>query len=76
MSLGLSSFFIKASVAALKAYPRLNAEIQGDEISVAIDGKDIGSFHSAGIANPTKRMLRFSVPRNTVVDDVKIYRKG
>lgn len=54
----------------------LQVAIQGDEISVAIDGKDVGSFHSAGIAHPTKRMLRFSVPRNAVVDDVKIYRKG
>lgn len=32
VNLGLSSFFVKATVAALKAFPRLNAEIQGDEI--------------------------------------------
>jgi 2-oxoglutarate dehydrogenase E2 component (dihydrolipoamide succinyltransferase) len=32
VGLGLSSFFIKAAVAALEAYPRLNAEIQGDEM--------------------------------------------
>jgi 2-oxoglutarate dehydrogenase E2 component (dihydrolipoamide succinyltransferase) len=31
ISLGLSSFFIKASIGALKAFPRVNAEIQGDE---------------------------------------------
>lgn len=31
IGLGLSSFFVKASVGALKAFPRLNAEIQGDE---------------------------------------------
>jgi 2-oxoglutarate dehydrogenase E2 component (dihydrolipoamide succinyltransferase) len=30
--LGIASFFVKASVAALKEFPRLNAEIQGDEI--------------------------------------------
>jgi 2-oxoglutarate dehydrogenase E2 component (dihydrolipoamide succinyltransferase) len=30
--LGFSSFFVKASVAALRAFPPLNAEIQGDEI--------------------------------------------
>ena len=34
------------------------------------------SFRSPGIAHPTKRMLRFSVPRNAVVDDVKIYNKS
>lgn len=32
VSLGLTSFFVKASVAALRRFPRLNAEIQGDEI--------------------------------------------
>jgi 2-oxoglutarate dehydrogenase E2 component (dihydrolipoamide succinyltransferase) len=32
VNLGLSSFFVKASVGALRAYPRLNAEIQGDEM--------------------------------------------
>jgi 2-oxoglutarate dehydrogenase E2 component (dihydrolipoamide succinyltransferase) len=31
VSLGLSSFFIKAAIGALKAFPRLNAEIQDKE---------------------------------------------
>jgi len=31
VGLGFMSFFTKAVVGALKAYPRLNAEIQGDE---------------------------------------------
>jgi hypothetical protein len=53
----------------------LQVQIAGDEMSVAIDGQAVGSFQSPGIAHPTKRMLRFSVPRNAVVDDVKIYRK-
>ncbi len=30
--LGIASFFVKASVAALRQFPLLNAEIQGDEI--------------------------------------------
>ncbi len=30
--LGIVSFFVKAGLSALKAFPRLNAEIQGDEI--------------------------------------------
>jgi 2-oxoglutarate dehydrogenase E2 component (dihydrolipoamide succinyltransferase) len=30
--LGIASFFVKASIAALRAFPRFNAEIQGDEI--------------------------------------------
>jgi 2-oxoglutarate dehydrogenase E2 component (dihydrolipoamide succinyltransferase) len=32
VNLGLSSFFIKATIAALREFPRLNAEIQGDEM--------------------------------------------
>jgi 2-oxoglutarate dehydrogenase E2 component (dihydrolipoamide succinyltransferase) len=32
VSLGIASFFVKAAVAALRAFPQINAEIQGDEI--------------------------------------------
>ena len=32
VSLGFMSFFVKASIGALKSYPRLNAEIEGTEI--------------------------------------------
>lgn len=32
VSLGIASFFVKAAVAALRAFPQLNAEVQGDEI--------------------------------------------
>jgi 2-oxoglutarate dehydrogenase E2 component (dihydrolipoamide succinyltransferase) len=32
VGLGIASFFVKASVAALRAFPRLNAEIQGEDI--------------------------------------------
>ena len=32
VGLGIASFFVKASVAALRAFPLINAEIQGDEI--------------------------------------------
>lgn len=34
VGLGIASFFVKVSVAALRAFPQLNAEIQGDEIVV------------------------------------------
>jgi hypothetical protein len=54
----------------------LQVKMEGDEISVSVDGKTVGSFRSPGIAHPTKRMLRLSVPHNAVVDDVKIYRKN
>jgi 2-oxoglutarate dehydrogenase E2 component (dihydrolipoamide succinyltransferase) len=32
VSLGIVSFFVKAAIGALKDFPRLNAEIQGDEM--------------------------------------------
>ena len=32
VSLGISSFFVKAAVGALREFPRINAEIQGDEM--------------------------------------------
>ena len=32
VGLGISSFFVKVSVAALREFPQINAEIQGDEI--------------------------------------------
>jgi 2-oxoglutarate dehydrogenase E2 component (dihydrolipoamide succinyltransferase) len=32
VGLGIASFFVKASIAALRAFPRLNAEIQGEEM--------------------------------------------
>ena len=32
VSLGIASFFVKASVGALREFPRINAEIQGDEM--------------------------------------------
>lgn len=32
VGLGIASFFVRAAVGALKAFPQINAEIQGDEI--------------------------------------------
>ncbi len=51
----------------------LIVKINGDTLTVLIDGKKVGSFSSEGIAHPTKRTLRLAVARNAVVDDVKIY---
>lgn len=51
----------------------LAVTIAGDKIAVTIDGKPAGSFTSEGFAHPTKRMLRLAVPKQAVVDDLKIY---
>jgi 2-oxoglutarate dehydrogenase E2 component (dihydrolipoamide succinyltransferase) len=32
VGLGIASFFVKAAIGALKAFPQINAEVQGDEI--------------------------------------------
>jgi 2-oxoglutarate dehydrogenase E2 component (dihydrolipoamide succinyltransferase) len=32
VSLGMTAFFVKAAIGALRAFPRINAEIQGDEM--------------------------------------------
>jgi hypothetical protein len=53
----------------------LQVTVQGDTVSVSIDGEKIASFSSEGIAHPTKRTLRLAVPRNAVVDDVMVFAK-
>ena len=48
VNLGLTSFFVKATIGALREFPRINAEIQGDEmvlkhyfdIGVAVGAKE------------------------------------
>ena len=54
----------------------LGVQVQEDTVTVAIDGKQVGAFSSDGFAHPTKKMLRLSVPKQAVVDDVKIYSKS
>jgi len=52
---------------------KLEIDISGENVSVAIDDKETAAFSSEGFAHPTKRMLRLSVPKQAVVDDLKIY---
>jgi len=52
----------------------LRVTIIGKTLRAEIDGKKVGEFSSEGIAHPTKRLLRLAVPKNAVVDDLKIYR--
>jgi 2-oxoglutarate dehydrogenase E2 component (dihydrolipoamide succinyltransferase) len=56
VSLGIASFFVKAGIAALRAFPQLNAEIQGTEI-VYKDFYDIGMAVGAegGLVVPVLR---------------------
>jgi 2-oxoglutarate dehydrogenase E2 component (dihydrolipoamide succinyltransferase) len=56
VNLGLSAFFVKAAIAALQEFPRINAEIQGDEM-VLKHYYDIGIAVSAteGLVVPVLR---------------------
>jgi len=57
ISLGFMSFFTKAVMGALKAFPRLNAEIQGDEIVLK-------SYYDIGIAVGVEEGLVVPVVRD------------
>ena len=56
VSLGIASFFVKAAIGALREFPRINAEIQGDEI-ILKHYYDIGVAVSAeeGLVVPVLR---------------------
>jgi hypothetical protein len=53
----------------------LRVTISGDTLTAWMDDQKIGEFSSPGIAHPTKKTLRLSVPKNAVVDDVQFYRQ-
>ncbi|AEJ39806.1 2-oxoglutarate dehydrogenase, E2 subunit, dihydrolipoamide succinyltransferase [Sulfobacillus acidophilus TPY] len=57
VSLGLMSFFTKAVIGALKAFPRLNAEIRGQEMIIK-------HYYDIGIAVATDQGLVVPVLRN------------
>jgi 2-oxoglutarate dehydrogenase E2 component (dihydrolipoamide succinyltransferase) len=57
VNLGIASFFVKASVGALKTFPRLNAEIQGEEMVLK-------HYYDVGIAVGAPQGLVVPVLRN------------
>ena len=59
---------------ATDSWHSLVVTIRGDTMTASVDAQTVGSFSSAGIAHTTKKMLRLSVPRNAIVDDVEFYR--
>jgi 2-oxoglutarate dehydrogenase E2 component (dihydrolipoamide succinyltransferase) len=58
VGLGIASFFVKGSIAALRAFPQLNAELQGDEIVMK-------HYYDIGIAVGAEGGLVVPVLRNT-----------
>lgn len=58
---------------SLKDWHTLVVQTQGDEISVAIDGKAVGSFKSAGISHDTKSLISLTTnPVDVEYDDFSI----
>jgi hypothetical protein len=49
--------------------------VSGDRISCTIDGKEVGSLRSPGIAHETKTFVRLLVPNSICIDDVRFWRK-
>jgi len=57
VGLGIASFFVKASIAALREFPQINAELQGDEIVMK-------RYYDIGIAVGAEGGLVVPVLRN------------
>lgn len=51
----------------------LRFEIKAETETCFIDGEEVGSFSSSGIAHPTKRELRLAVEKHIIIDDLKVY---
>jgi hypothetical protein len=56
-----------------KTWHDLSVTIKGRTMTVQINGREVGSFTSDGMAHPTKRKLRLAVPKKAIIDDLKIY---
>ncbi len=57
VSLGITSFFVRASIVALREFPQVNAEIQGDEMVLK-------SYYDIGVAVGTNEGLVVPVLRD------------
>lgn len=51
----------------------LEVRIDGDLMTVSIDGKKVGSFESEGIGHPTKSRLRLAIAKSAVIDDINVW---
>jgi hypothetical protein len=69
---------LKTKVKAFKlaltpdAWHTMQITVEGETMSVSIDGTAVGNFSSEGIGHPTKRMITLAVNKSAVVDDVKV----
>ncbi len=59
---------------APETWHTLRVSVEGDKMTVQIDGKQAGTFTSEGIAHPTKRMITLAANKSADVDDVKVWK--
>lgn len=59
---------------SINEWHTLAVKIVGDTMTASVDGKEIGSFSSPGIAHETKQVLRLLVSNKVTLDDVKYYK--
>ncbi|MEZ5941296.1 MAG: family 16 glycoside hydrolase [Planctomycetaceae bacterium] len=57
-----------------KVWHDLLVVVQGDKMTLTIDGEVVGEFQSEGIAHPTKRMITLAVNKSAWIDDVEVRR--
>ncbi|MDB4459203.1 FAD-dependent oxidoreductase [bacterium] len=61
---------------ALNEWHHVFITVSGDRISCIIDGEEVGSLRSPGIAHETKTFVRLQVHRSIAIDDVKFWQKS
>ena len=59
---------------SINEWHNLSVTISGDTMKASVDGKEVGSFTSVGIAHETKQVLRLLVSNKVTIDDVKYYK--
>jgi hypothetical protein len=55
------------------AWHDLEIRLEGETLTILIDGKQAGDFSSLGIGHPTKRRIRVAVNREAWIDDVEVF---
>ncbi|GAA4438006.1 family 16 glycoside hydrolase [Bremerella cremea] len=53
---------------------QLQIQITGNQMTVSIDGAEVGRLESEGIAHPTKKHIALAVKKEAWVDDVQIWK--
>lgn len=59
---------------SINEWHTLSVNITGETMKASVDGKEVGSFSSVGIAHETKQVLRLLVSNQVTIDDVKYYK--